>query len=200
VRLYLDDDTVEEQFVQRRGALDEVGTGGEITGGGQTSYLGFFSGKVERKTSASASVKLTPSIKALLLEDAERERGKLLDISVDDPLDGPLLYFVGDGRIFQAAEPVTALPELGLDAEAAKMLENERREQAPADNKGMIVLVGAGHTTFAAIASASISAPGLVASYRRVPPFGLLGVWEQKLAGLTLVKPLFIWRQAPSLP
>lgn len=198
VRLYLDEQTVEDQFVQRRGALDEVGTGGEISGGAEASYLGFVSGKAERKTTASESVKLTPFIKALLLEDAERERGNLLDLSVEDPLDGPLLYFVGRGRIFSTPEPVIELPELGLSGEAAEALENERKMQAPADAKGMIVLVGGGQTTFAAIASASRSVPGLVASYRQAPPFGLLGIWERQLAGLTLIKPLFIWRQAPN--
>jgi hypothetical protein len=202
VRLYLDERAVEDQFVQRRNALDEVVTGREIGAEIGAGYLGFLSGKGSGKATAAERIELTPFIRALLVEDAERERGALVDLSREEPRDGPLLFFLGPGRIFLSNpyEPVVELVELGLQPKAAQALEAERNVQAAAfgDDRGMLVWVGPGRKTLASIAAASFSAMGPVVSYRQHPPHGLLGIFEQELDGVALIKALFLWRQAPA--
>lgn len=202
VRLYVDETAIEDQFAQRRDAFDELLTGSEIGAEIGAGYLGFLGARGSGKATAAARVELTPIMKALLTEAAERERGALVDLTREEPRDGPLLFFRGSGRIFLSNpyEPVVALVELGLPPEAAQALEAERKVQAAAlgDDKGMLVWIGRGHTTLASIAAASFASMGTVASYRQHPPHGLLGILERKLDGVALIKALFLWREAPA--
>jgi hypothetical protein len=201
-RLYLNPDAIEDEFVQRRGVVDELIASNEIGGELGGGYLGFVSGKTSTRRGGQTRVEVTPLLKAILMEDAERERGRLVDLQAEEPRDGPLLFFTGTGIIFPATPPMPVIerPELRLSGDAAEALQRERETQGAADEKGTLVWVGLGRRTLASIAFGSFAQPGAVVSYREHPPFGILGKLERELRDVVLIKPLWIWREPPRQP
>lgn len=129
--LYQNDERIGQVFEQRRSNVTEVLAGGGLTLETSGGVLSFVTGKASKTRSASETIQVTPLLQALLLEEAEQERGSLIDLAVGKPKPGSLLYFVGPGRIFRPDQEVEEIahPELLVRLQDAQAIQATREEQ-----------------------------------------------------------------------
>jgi hypothetical protein len=203
VLLYLNEKRLADTFVQRRDNVTQVMKGGrsgiEISGG----YAGVIAAKGSRTSTATQTIEITPLRQGLLLEDAERERGDLVDLSDSEPEPGRLLFFVGNGHIFGPWEPVSERKEPpAIDASAAARLESFRQRQvsrmrsSDPEFPGSLLWYAHGLVPLVSIGSMRATHGGTLASYADFPPFGILALLEGRSEGFTFLAPLMIWHDA----
>jgi hypothetical protein len=206
LRLYQNDERIGQVFEQRRSNVTEVLAGGGLTLETSGGVLGFVTGKASKTRSASETIQVTPLLQALLLEEAEQERGSLIDLAVGKPKPGSLLYFVGPGRIFRPDQEVEEIahPELGVSLQDAQAIQATREEQERVmksigeSKPETAVWIGRGSMLLASIASVRWLKPGNFRSYMSVPPFGVLGMLEDTAEETALLAPLMIWHDMAS--
>jgi hypothetical protein len=199
--LYQNDERIGQVFQQRLPNVRQVLAGGglsiEVSGG----VPGIVTVKGAKSQSASQTIEITPLLQALLLEDTAAELEELVDLAVTEPREGPLLRFVGAGRIFAPNEVIGALaePELSLSAHDAHAIEAVRQEQQKTKwtdetDTGTAVWIGRGSVLLASIGSMRYVDVGNFRIYRKKPPFGGLGILVDKAGDAALLAPLLIWR------
>ena len=203
---YFNEDRVNEVFAQRRRNVTQLLSGGEVGAEISGGYLSLVGAKGSKKAAASETIEVTPQLKALLLEDAERERGELVDLASGEPRSGPVLFFVGPGHVFgpweavseRASDPRVSVEEAGALQDARHQQEERVRAMVP-DHPGMMVWFGRGTRALASIASVRGVLPSALAAYATVPPFGILGTMETVCGDITLITPLIIWHEPPPM-
>ena len=133
----------------------------DITAEIGAGYLSFISGKVSGKSSQSETVELTPFMQAIILEETEKERGLLADLSADPPLPGHLLLHVGRSWLLGpwSERLINSEMELAVGPQALAQVETARAEQAPKlawgkpDHPGTLVWIARESVPLAAIGS-----------------------------------------------
>jgi hypothetical protein len=180
-------------FEQRRANVTEVLAGGdlglEISGG----VPGIITANLSDSRTLSQTIQVTPLIQALLLEETERERGTLIDLSVARAKPGSLLYFVGHGQLFRSHEKVEGVE----DAEAIQAVREDQeltKLSTGASDPSTVVWIAHGSVPLASIASTEwLDDFGNFRSYWNRPPFGILALFETTVDATALLAPLLIW-------
>lgn len=204
IMLYASARDLSDVLGQRHKNVKEVLSSQDVTAEVGASYLNFVSGKVSGKSSQSETVELTPVMKAILLEETEKERGLLADLTAVPPLPGHLLLHVGRSWLFGpwSERLINSEMELAVGSAAVAQVETARAEQArklawgKPDHPGTLVWVARGSVPLAAIGSYENAEGNSFASYEPHPPFGFLGVLEADIQTCVLLKPLAIWHQS----
>jgi hypothetical protein len=201
VPMYQNDKRIGQEYEQRLPNVTELLAEVGLSVGGSGGVPGVVTAEGGRTQSEAQTIQMTPLLQALLLEESERERGELVDLSVDEPKAGSLLRFVGAGRVFLPSQEVTELldPELRLGPEdaqeiqAAREQQQETMEEIGQTDSRTAVWIWRRSQLLASIASLSWLDPSNFYRYRDTPPFGILGKLENRARDAALLAPLLIW-------
>ena len=203
VVLYTNAKRLSDVLAQRGDNVSEILSTEDVNAELTAGYLSFVGGKLARKTSLSERIELTPLMKAILLEETEKELGRLIDLTIEEPRAGHLLRHVGRAWLFGPWNERVSNSDLERDLGlgALTTLDEARAEQAKKlawgkpNDPGTIVWIAQESCPLAAIGTFSNADDDSFASYGS-PPLGLLGLFEAKLDPWVLVSPLLVWHES----
>lgn len=199
--LYVNAQRLGDTFAQRHANVTQILSGQEVAAEISAGYLSFVGAKASRKRSATETVEITPLMKAVLLEETEKERGDLVDLSYQEPRPGAVLLHLGAARILGPWDDLDEEASSDLEPGAAETVRGLRAAQQRTmgwnreDHPGTIVWIARGIRSMASIGSFEHVHREAFASYS-VPPLGLLGALEAEHDGVTMLSPLFIWHDS----
>jgi hypothetical protein len=195
--LYLNEKRIADNFELWLTPIKELLSTSELGAEVSGSALHLFKVGTSKRVSDSATIELTPMLKLRLLEETAREKRRLVNLATEEPREGALLWFVGDG-VFESMQ-LRDDANLGLSGESAQALEKERErwqaiQKASGKPQGTMVWVPSGPRPFASIFGFESVNWSWVDSHGR-PPFGILGLPGENLGSILLVTALFIWHE-----
>ena len=131
---------------------------------------------------------------ALVIEFHVKQRGELLDMSVERFGQKGWARYVGDGCITKKGKILT-VEKTNLPKEALGVIHDERlRQQAEWEPPESIVWTASGLTPLASVANAKWVDDDDLASYAH-NPIGIFGRPEQQKGGVAFVSPIWIWHE-----
>lgn len=201
--LYANERRIADVSSQRLANVVQTATEGGLAAEVRGGMAPIVAAKGAAKVAKTNTVDITPLKQALMLEQAASDGGWLVDLGERAGQTGdPLLRFVGHGRIVGPGESVPALPEFGLSDDLAKLVRDRRADQEAwlrtkhPKLPDTFLLLARGAGPICSIASMRhINDCGL-GSFARRPPFGVLGLLEDRVDALTFLAPLIIWHPA----
>ncbi len=214
--LYLNEARIGNQLDQRDVNVTEIQAQAGLSVEGSGGIPGFGSVTGSGTQSTAETIPVTPLLRALILEDAVRQRGELVDLSNDDPKTGSLLYFVGAGRILMPGHTATDLldSELGMSPEDVQAIDEAREknkqiveglsepDREPDEERDTkpdthtVVWVFRGLSLLASIASLEDVQYGEVRHCWDETRFGILGTFTKMAGDVALLRPFLIWHEA----
>lgn len=188
-----------EQLVEQLVVTKELG---EKLGGGIKTFVSF-GGEVAEKEGYAAQLRFSPELMAVLLEYRTKRDARLLDPSLDEPIqDDALIRYVGASHIISHQKDVDAV-ETGWTTALAQVVQRERiRVQDEAkdlyDKEARTMVWVASPNAKRKLASIGFLRnvdPGNYISYSPLEHFGILGRFTREIEGVMFVSPLWIWHE-----
>jgi hypothetical protein len=204
ITFYENETRLSEVFAQRRGNVSEVLSGEDLSTEISGGYMSFVAGKASRRTSISEKIEMSSIMKAILLEETEKELGRLVELDWQPPVAGHLLKHIGHAWLCGPwdAELTNAEMEQVLGADAIMAIERARADQneklgwGKPNSPGTIVWAAKPTRALAAIGSFDWAIQDSLVSFGPRPPIGFLGLLEAELESCVLLSPLAIWHQS----
>jgi hypothetical protein len=203
VTLYLSQSKVEQVYVQTVAQVTELvrttNKGGKISG----SILGFLGTEITAGGGLEAKVAMNPLLQAIAAEKAAEQAERLVDLTIQQPVDGKLMRYIGPARFTTMTSPLTpdsaAIPQQACDiVSQRKQIQEEIIKWKNKDGGTVVLTFTNGNAVYASIASTESLDVNLFASYFQQPHVGILCRMESTAKhSVTFLDPIWIWHEAP---
>jgi hypothetical protein len=203
VTLYLSPSKVEHTYVQTVAQVTELirkrKVGGKISG----SILGFLGLEVNEEGGLEAKVSMTPFLQAMITEKAAEQAKRLVDLTTEYAVQGPLMRYTGPALFTTMAShlnpnPAT-IPLLAWEIISRRRQTQEEIMKWKNKDAGTVVLTFTkDKVVYASIASTESLDVNLFGSYFQQPIVGILCRMEGAPEDdVTFLDPIWIWHEAP---
>ncbi len=197
--IYLNEKRVDEYYSQRLGPITQLAKTGKFGGHLGANLLGILNSELESGREMAGSGAITPILKAILIESEARDSDQLSNLSLGSTRDRILTTYLGPGRIFDTEDEVCADEAIGVPADAAQVIQNERaRQQKVLRGPTLVWMAWAAEGPVASVCHDSQNNinRSYLASYP-FSPFGILGFFERELSNVQFITPFWIWHDGP---
>ena len=198
--IYLNQERIDDFYSQTVGAITELARKGKIGSKISAGILGILGSEVNADKELAGNMKMTPVLKAILIETQARDSGQLIDLAADQARPMTLLRYIGESQIVYMWDEVN--PGNARIAENdARTLQIERTRQErflrfTNDKVGTIVWVASvnGRTVGSIAVSDRINMNELGSAPPSRGRFGIIGAYENEIDGVVLISPFWIWQ------